>query len=230
MNVFSAHNGVKHQPLYLGNHFEPAVQDTAAPFQWYQRLTGETFNCTQIAVDVDVQKNHWRMYRLSREDAETKWIAYESKPDIVKSSPKLPEFLSITRTLLSNGTFTNSDSSNKHMHIPELNLSVSNHWYFHKAYHQRPFLRIFNTTGMSAVDRNNLLNKEWTPSKDTERMVMRTASFGHGQQALDMCIREPDYFGIEAVQGKAAIGFQEQMFVPLAIIQAIRFQTYRSDE
>lgn len=60
-----------------------------------------------------------------------------------------------------------------------------------------------------------------------ERMVMKTSSFGHGTDRLDICVREGGIFQEEAEKGFKAEevnGMYEAMAVPLAIMSSYRSQ------
>ena len=57
-------------------------------------------------------------------------------------------------------------------------------------------------------------------------IVMRTASFGHGRQRLDMCIKEDTDFKKDIEVSK---GVSEEFWVPFAIMVAYRERMYEME-
>jgi hypothetical protein len=70
------------------------------------------------------------------------------------------------------------------------------------------------------------LNEPWDSQKRLNKdhqIIMRTASFGHGKQRLDMCVKE----GMDLREGKeVSIGVFEEFWVPFAIMAAYRERMY----
>lgn len=127
-------------------------------------------------------------------------------------------------TLIQNGTFSLVNKDNKHLFIPELGIAMAKYCGFRDSYEQQPFLRIFDINSLNQSSVDTMLNSEWSPTQDEDRIIMRTASFGHGRQRLDMCIREESAFASQKPRVGSVHGLNEIMFVTLAIVQAFRVQ------
>lgn len=78
-----------------------------------------------------------------------------------------------------------------------------------------PFVRVFSMTDQNEAEITAMLNKEWETESD-DRLRMRTASFGHHQGRLDMCIYTSN--------------ITESDLVPMAIIAAYRQTLYETNK
>jgi hypothetical protein len=159
-----------------------------------------------------------------------------------QSLPLLPAFPPVEEKLFGNGSFTKVNKTNPHLHINGLDLSIANMWGFFTDCHQEPFLRVFDTTDLHEIESRKMLDAMWD-NKPNDRVVMRTASFGHGRQKLSMCVLEGEV--IESIEDRAnnddmedivdfdsddvedlddVHGIQDEMLVPFAIIAATRMR------
>ena len=90
-----------------------------------------------------------------------------------------------------------------------------------------PFIRVYNVHGLNAIERDVVGNLPWS-SLSGDRVIMRGASFGHGRQRLDMCLREgPINPQTEGDTDKKAVA--DELMVPLAIISALRHRVWESN-
>jgi len=222
-NFKSSSDSVKDQTMYLGSHVKPKTNNYES-FQYYHRLSGSTPHTPHIAVDIDFYNNEWRIMELSGADEVNKWIAYDRVMPLkgqegLAKLPVLWKFNPISEKRVMNGTFTNVDSKYKHMYIPELDLAIANMDSFISNYYLEPFIRIFNVFGLDDDVADKMMDAEWN-NKPNERVVMRTAAFGHGRSGLSMCIKEGgmrEWFGFEGSDG-----ILNERLVPFAIIATLR--------
>lgn len=223
--IHSLSPSIQDETFYLGAHLNPQVNSTA-PFQYYHRFGGTTRDHRDIAVDVDSERNSWRMLSLDGPDEANKWIAKTSTELNMGSYPKLPQFSSVTETEIHSGTFSHSTVSYQHMHIPEIDFMIGGIHDFLERCEYEPFLRVYSTAGLAKKEMQQMANKSWS-SRSEDRLVMRTASFGHGRQRLDMCVREgpiqPTKPGYEHREGMA-----DELLVPMAIIATLRLRLWET--
>ncbi|KAH7321991.1 hypothetical protein BKA65DRAFT_556322 [Rhexocercosporidium sp. MPI-PUGE-AT-0058] len=211
---------------YLGQHLKPTEQPSNAPFQFYTRLSGKIAG-HHVAVDVDVERNSWRLFRLSGADRLNEWLAHDSKKlDYDSRMPSLPKFLLPNEALLSKGTFSQATWLEPHMEIPELDMVITNMYRFLTDPEYEPFLRVFNFRGfnmsMEAEDQGEREPADLWSGKPHDREVMRMAAFGYGRGHLTMCAREyVAYQDAKAVPSKEP-GIQQAELVPFGIIAAMR--------
>jgi hypothetical protein len=217
--------------------------DQSSPFQYYQRLSIERSveethphlnipGDEYIAVDIDLQNQLYRVMHLNSTDVENEFLADGYK----KSPSNLPTFEPLLEDLIATGTFSKPTSNYKHMHIPKLNIAIANMYDFVDSCEQEPFIRVYQNLDTYWDESENetkrfaaTLNKQWdtkTAAPQEHELIMRTASFGHGRQRLDMCILEE----MGEDDGKlVSTGVYEHMFVPFAIIAASRRRAYETD-
>ncbi|TAQ91398.1 hypothetical protein B7494_g352 [Chlorociboria aeruginascens] len=224
-HVFNIHNPIRPQvenhEFHLASRLRP-VMHSSQPFQYYERFSGSSSQTQHIAVDVDIKKGHWRMLKLNGPDLENEWMA-----DAFKSNKTLPEFSDISEELIKTGIFTGISPDNPHMTIPELDLVISNMHPFLYGCGQQPFLRVFNVAGKARDEGIKMASKLWTNKYD-ESIVMRTASFGHGSQRLDMCVKEGN---IRDGSGEQNVeGMHDDLLIPMALISAARKRVEEMDE
>lgn len=91
-----------------------------------------------------------------------------------------------------------------------------------------PFVRVFRIPPTATEeDMRKVMDAKWTDKND-DSVLMRTASFGHGRQRLDMCLRE----GILGVGPFGADLIEEtisaNLLVPLAIMSSFRKRAYET--
>ncbi|KAF4624813.1 hypothetical protein G7Y89_g13360 [Cudoniella acicularis] len=226
---------IKDSNFFLASHLEP-VPDSNQPFQYYQRLSGGTPNTPNVAVDIDMQNNLWRIMSLNDTDIANNWTANAAKinTDIPGTSilefPVLPTFKPINETLLRNGTFTPVSWTNIHMNIPELNLAIANMNGWYQMCDLEPFMRVFNTSGLAqeSSEMSALLDAKWNGTPN-DKVVMRTASFGHGRGGISMCIKEGDIMDLAAEETPVNQGVQDEMLVPFALLAAVRMRVNETD-
>ncbi|PBP18261.1 capsule polysaccharide biosynthesis protein [Diplocarpon rosae] len=202
----------RHPPrnFYLAEHVVPSTVNSTAPFQYYHRLSGAT-GAVELAVDVDLQRQQWRLLRLSSADTVNCWLAYDSKFLSSSTSPgqiPFPRFASFAtphETLVHRGSF---GSSGAHMWISGLGsgheVEIFNMYAFVMQYKQEPFLRVFarpdtdaRSSPASAPGSWHRRNPMWT-QRPHALEHMRTAAFGYRRGDLTMCARaveHPWHFG-----------------------------------
>jgi len=153
------------------------------------------------------------------------------------SLPLLPKFSPIEETLSGNGSFTKFSKSDPHLRINGLDLAIADMHGFFTSCYQEPFLRVFDMRGMSDTEGRKVLDAMWD-NKPNDKVVMRTASFGHGRQKLSMCVKAgeviesiKDKFGKEDRDDLAGLdsvddlpGIQDEMLIPFAIVAATRMR------
>lgn len=123
------------------------------------------------------------------------------------------------------------DGNGTHVEIPKLGFWMANMMDVISSPQYEPFLRVFNSSGRTESEMFNLLMaKKWSP-KNNDGMVMRTASFGHGRQRLDVCLRQghvnsqsvfPDWPGEEPVLEVMEKQTSLDLLVPFAILATYR--------
>jgi hypothetical protein len=136
----------------------------------------------------------------------------------------VPPFKVFSESVENNGTFSKVSSTNNHMDIPELDFRIANMHQFIDSCDQEPFLRVYSTELKPEDEKKKIGNKMWSNKYD-EDIIMRTASFGHGRQRLDMCVKEE--LGSLKSDGTPSAGYvEDELFVPFAIITAHRLRLY----
>ena len=199
---------------YLAFHMVPRYH-SVAPFQQYYRLSGlRSKNFQHMAIDIDLGRAAWRVLSLNNQDPVNAFLAgrYESEDEYNRN---VPEFEPVSQNDIRNGTFSEVSPILKHMDVPELDLRIANMYDFINSYEQEPFLRVFRMWN-SISENTSIADTLWS-SEDDEHIVMRTASFGHGRQRLDMCIKEEDDGTME-----------DDLYVPMAIIAAHRLRLWEA--
>jgi hypothetical protein len=216
---------------------------SSRPFDYYQRLSVERDSWEAylnrnipgkeyFAIDVDIRHQVYRVMHLNTSDTENEFLAHGYKTIPLY----LPTFHPLSEEIVSNGTFTKTNSTYKHMHIQPLNIAIANMYDFVNSCEQEPFIKVYQNMDSfwgesESRDRKfqAILNEPWDTKKvmpEEYELVMRTASFGHGRQRLDMCIQEE--FGED--DGKlVSAGVFEDMFVPFAIMAASRRRAYETN-
>jgi hypothetical protein len=237
--------------LYLGSHLKPVLEEGIGstnnlhPFEFYQRLSisrlnpkSPNFELEHLVVDVDIPSSLYRVLKLSKPDTENEYLAYNYKNSITD----LPSFHPVSERIISNGTFTTVNATQRHMFIPKLNIGIANMHQFINSYDQEPFVKIYQNTSpywrtaiaagpptVLPADQDaflKTLNEPWDSKKKlpiNHQVIMRTASFGHGRQALDMCVREDGY----VMDGKwVSEGVDEDLWIPFAIMVSWKQRMY----
>jgi hypothetical protein len=235
--------------MYLASHLNPVLvpgtgnnTNTTNPFEYYQRLSIDrpsppplSRDYEHIAIDIDIPSRLYRILHLNASNAENEYMALGHKSSLTS----LLTFHPLEESIVSNGTFSKVTKEDKHMLIPELNIGIANMYSFiYDSIEQKSFIKIYQNqspywrssapgapTSLFPTDIslfNKTLNEPWDSKKRPpvdHKVVMRTASFGHGRQRLDMCIKEDTDFkkGIEV-----STGVSEKFWVPFAIMVAHR--------
>jgi hypothetical protein len=168
------------------------------PFHAYHRLSGAFSVEKPLLVDYDLQHLIWRIMT--------------------------PANSTSGETLVRTGTWTNTTASCPHATFPELKLQATNFHFFRKSCLYQPFVTVFRTDGMNSVEIAQQSGKEWSRKSDNN-VVMRTASFGAGQQSLEVCARRRDYdvAGMDN-QVETWKGLHDDVIVPLGLLAVTRRQ------
>ncbi|KAE9374986.1 hypothetical protein N431DRAFT_533975 [Stipitochalara longipes BDJ] len=222
------------------------------PFEAYQRLSisrpvtsSPSTGLEHIAIDVDIAHRLYRILHLNTSDIENQYLASNYK---YKSSlTSLPTFHPVSETLISNGTFTQVNATREYMLIPELNIGISNMHGFINDYDQEPFVKIYQNLAPLSLSSpaseypptpelaqkkafKATLNQLWDSKKKVnqyQEVIMRTASFGHGRQRLDVCVKEDG----DVRDGKeVSVGVYEDLWVPFAILASYKQRMYEIGE
>jgi hypothetical protein len=206
---------VEDHTYYLAPTFEPKV-DSDDAYQYYYRFTGNTTNGGYLAVDVDYDNSVWRMLQLNGRDGAATWAAVgHSTESLIGSMPRFPK---VDTTPMLNGTIIFTDDKS-HLIIPEMSFGVANLGLSFDHQEVEPFIRVFNIANWSEDEAIERMSEPWSNKFDRD-VVMRTASFGHGRQRTDMCIREGPFPG-EWTQNVDS-GVSDYLIVPFAVIAATR--------
>jgi hypothetical protein len=208
--------------FYLGEHLRPLAL-SKEPFQHYYRLSGQMNHTGPVAVDVDFQHNQWRIMHLNQTDEANEWLGKSSVKEKSKITHHLPGLQPVSEKRARNGTFDNLISD--HMQIPELGLGIQYLDKFLRRCENEPFLRVFDTSKTkNRAELVQLMKRDWH-DKNQMDVLMRTASFGHSHQRLDMCMKET---GMSS--GPLALSvMQEELLVPFTIISALRLRAWETD-
>lgn len=108
--------------------------------------------------------------------------------------------------------------------IPELDLLIPHFWEFTQSCAYEPFLKVHRTSDKTTKEIQRLVNKQWD-KKSESTVVMRTASFGHGQQVTDVCIKNGDW----KQDGEMQAGLGDDMLVPLGLLASYRLKLYNEN-
>jgi len=235
--------------MYLGSHLKPVLKQGAKSnanathhFEFYQRLSISRPNpaspddeSQHLAIDVDIPNSLYRIMKLNKSDTVNEYLAYNYKD----SATNLPTFHPVSEALISVGSFTAVSATQKHMFIPGLNIGIANMHQFIHDYDQEPFVKIYQN--LSPYWRTSIaggpptllpaeqdlfrktLNEPWDSKNGVpldHQLIMRTASFGHGRQRLDMCIQE------DGGEKGVTVGVYKDMWVPFAIMASWKQRMY----
>ncbi|KAH8786210.1 hypothetical protein BGZ57DRAFT_818243 [Hyaloscypha finlandica] len=235
--------------MYLGSHLKPILKQGAKSnanathhFEFYQRLSISRPNpaspddeSQHLAIDVDIPNSLYRIMKLNKSDTVNEYLAYNYKD----SATNLPTFHPVSEALISVGSFTAVSATQKHMFIPGLNIGIANMHQFIHDYDQEPFVKIYQN--LSPYWRTSIaggpptllpaeqdlfrktLNEPWDSKNGVpldHQLIMRTASFGHGRQRLDMCIQE------DGGEKGVSVGVYKDMWVPFAIMASWKQRMY----
>ncbi|PQE09442.1 hypothetical protein CJF31_00011703 [Rutstroemia sp. NJR-2017a BVV2] len=206
---------VEDHTYYLAHTFEPKV-DSDDAYQYYYRFTGKTTNGGYLAVDIDYDNSVWRMLQLTGQDGAATWAAVGHSTESLIGS--MPRFQHVDTTPMLNGTILFTDDKS-HLIIPEMSFGVANLGVSFDHREVEPFIRVFNIANWSEDEAIERMSEPWSNKFDRD-IVMRTASFGHGRQRIDMCIREGPFPG-EWTQNVES-GVSDYLIVPFAVIAATR--------
>jgi hypothetical protein len=175
-----------------------------------------------VAVDVDFQHQEWRIMHLNQTDETNEWLGKSSVIQKSSVTHHLPQLQPVSEKRARNGTFGNVSD---HMQIPELGLGIQNLRQFLKRCDNEPFLRVFDTSKCkNKAELAQLMGRDWH-DKNQEEVLMRTASFGHSHQRLDMCMKET---GVSSGPLAWSV-MQEELLVPFTIISALRLRAWETD-
>ena len=221
----------KDQTFHLAPHLDVAIH-SSAPFQSYYRLSRSGPNTRHIAVDVDIQKHAWRIMHLNDTDLANQWLATGRHAQVtsLEKGPKLPEFSVISARHVKNGTFNRIHSHDRHLRLSTLDLVVADMYEFMDSCSYEPNLRVFKTAGRTEGEVTEMVASRWDARPNND-IVMRSASFGHGQQHLSMCLREGPLsnYGLQGREAKRIDGVADDLLVPMAIVSAMRLQAWDWD-
>jgi hypothetical protein len=209
------------ETFYLGEHLRP-LSLSKDPFQHYYRLSGQMNHTGAVAVDVDFQHQKWRIMHLNQTDEANEWLGKSSVNQKSSVIHHLPQLQPVSEKRAWNGTF---DNISDHMQIPELSLGIQYLDKFLRSCENEPFLRVFDTSKTkNRAELVQLMKRDWH-DKNQGDVLMRTASFGHSHQRLDMCMKET---GMSS--GTLALSvMQEELLVPFTIISALRLRAWETD-
>jgi hypothetical protein len=109
-------------------------------------------------------------------------------------------------------------------------MAPSFHHYTRNCQYQ-PFMTIYRTDGSTAQQIQEQNKRDWT-SKSEDNVVMRTASFRHGLNDLEVCAREEDYVSFirknkTVVERREMIGLEDDTVIPLGLLAVLRRQMKR---
>ncbi|ESZ94521.1 hypothetical protein SBOR_5101 [Sclerotinia borealis F-4128] len=207
---------VDNQTFYLTPVFAPQVQSNAT-YQYYHRFSGNTVNTAHIAVDVDIDNGFWRVMHLDGPDERTKWWAIGRR----YSKVEFPIFENINETEKLRGTI---EKRGPHLWLPEYKMIIQGVEDARQHCEIEPFVRVIDTSDAPQKYVEKMLKSDWKWSNKWDpRVIMRAASFGHGRQRLDMCMRENIYRTVEGEPSQVK-GVDDLSLVPLAVIAANRMR------
>ncbi|KAJ8068472.1 hypothetical protein OCU04_004026 [Sclerotinia nivalis] len=212
----SLNASIDNQTFYLAPVLVPKI-DSNETYQYFHRFSGNSANMAHFTVDVDVDNGVWRWGAFDGPDERTKWWAASRKDD----NEDLPIFDNITLTEHWNGTI---EKVNGHLWLPDYDIIIQGIEDAREHCEIEPFIRVFDTAQTSHAYLSKLLASKWNWNPEYNRnVIMRTASFGHGRQRLDMCIKEDFYLTEEGLEQEFE-GVSNPSIVPLAIVAAYRMR------
>jgi len=206
--------------LYIGTHIQ-YTSNSSDPYQYFFRVSGLTPQKRHISVDFDLDNRIWRMFHLNQTDLPNVWAAGN-----VGSSAVYHHQTSMTSAqFIKNGTWSNPTSKyNRSLIIPELELQIPHWWEFTQSCAYDPFLKVHRISNFSKEQIERQADRRW--NKDSEStVVMRTASFGHGQKVTDVCIKDQDW----KRGGQTHRGLSDDMLVPLGLLAVYRLRLYNEN-
>lgn len=122
-------------------------------------------------------------------------MSHDSKLPIPDSEPPKfpiePTFRPIREDEMLSGAFSSVSPEQPHMFIPSLYLAIPNMYIFIHSCYIEPFMRVIDVSQLEH-DKNEMkrvLESQWDGKSD-DRVLMRTAAFGHGRGDLSICARE----------------------------------------
>lgn len=211
-NLTSLNQTIGRHQFYLAPLFAPRANSNEQ-FQYFHRFSGNTRVTDDFAVDVDINNGVWRFVNFDGTDQRTKWIA-EGR----KASKFLPSFNSMNETVTESGRI---EYRNGHIYLPEAEMVIHGAELGREHREIEPFIRVYDVQEKSESGIAMLMSKNWRWSpKDDKNILMRTASFGHGRQRLDMCVKE-DFYITESEND----GLGDWSILPLAVIAAHRMRS-----
>jgi len=220
----SLNASIENQTFYLAPIITPQF-GSKAPYQYFHRFSGSTANTPNYAIDVDIDHGVWRELHFNGTDELTKWWASGRKkyPSVHPIFDNINTNESATKL---NGTFV---TRNGHLWLPDFDLIIQGLEDSRNHAEIEPFIRVFDTQGLPHSRTEKLLSPKWNwNNRRDPSIVMRTASFGHGKQRLDMCVKENFYYSSSGAQQKLD-GVSDGSIMPLAIIAAFRMRMDEMD-
>jgi hypothetical protein len=129
--------------------------------------------------------------------------------------------ISSHETLVRNGTWPQTTESSPHAHFPELELMITNLYFFGHDCRYQPYTTAFRTSDMTNDEMTKVPDVKWKKSSDSNT-VLRTASFGNMPGAMEVCIKQADY-GVKNGKGVEEVkrGLGEDAIVSVALLAAI---------
>lgn len=180
----------------------------AEPFYSFERMHGSIGAGEHLLIDFDLNKHKWRI------------LAPSTAPPSASTSGKNRHW-----DLARNGTWTElyDDAAGHHLRFPELELAIPNMYYFTQDCIYQPFMKVFRTDGMSEGEVGEQSERKWGSGSEAN-VVMRTASFGHAMNDLEVCIRAGEYEVVVEGKGGMRKGMGDEMVVPLGLVAVLRRQ------
>ncbi|EMR85721.1 putative capsule polysaccharide biosynthesis protein [Botrytis cinerea BcDW1] len=220
----SLNASIENQTFYLAPIITPQF-GSKVPYQYFHRFSGSTANTPNYAIDVDIDHGVWRELHFNGTDELTKWWASGRKkyPSVHPIFDNINTNESATKL---NGTFV---TRNGHLWLPDFDLIIQGLEDSRNHAEIEPFIRVFDTQGLPHSRTEKLLSPKWNwNNRRDPSILMRTASFGHGKQRLDMCVKENFYYSSSGAQQKLD-GVSDGSIMPLAIIAAFRMRMDEMD-
>lgn len=217
--LYSLNDSINNQTFYLAPVLAPKF-GSKEPYQYFHRFSGSTTNTANFAIDVDIDNRVWRELHFNGTDGLTKWWA-SGRKQYPSVHPIFDNITTIESATKLNGTFVIRDG---HLWMPDFDLIIQGLEDARKHAEIEPFIRVFDTQGLPHSRTEKLLSPNWNwNNRHDPSIVMRTASFGHGRQRLDMCIKENFYYSSSREQQKLD-GVSDGSIMPLAVIAAFRMR------
>ncbi|TGO12501.1 hypothetical protein BTUL_0087g00140 [Botrytis tulipae] len=217
--LYSLNDSVNNQTFYLAPVLAPKF-GSKEPYQYFHRFSGSTTNTANFAIDVDIDNGVWRELHFNGTDELTKWWA-SGRKQYPSAHPIFDNITTTEGATKLNGTFVIRDG---HLWMPDFDLIIQGLEDSRKHAEIEPFIRVFDTEGLPHSRTEKLLSPRWNwNNRHDPSIVMRTASFGHGRQRLDMCIKENFYYSSNREQQKLD-GVSDGSIMPLAVIATFRMR------